>query len=1137
MRILDVDWRASRGACWARAEIMKLWAGEDWFLQLDSHHRFSQDWDVKLLEQAARTGSAKPILTTYATPFHPDDPNSFGDEPMQMNFDRFTPDAVILFRPGGIADWKHRREPVRARFLSAHFLFAPASFVRDVPYDPDLYFIGEEITLAVRAFTHGYDFFHPTEIIVWHEYTRDYREHKHWGDHVKGNGIDVEWHQRDRASLDKVRQLLEEKQVGPFACGSVRTFDEYEQYAGVNFQRRRTSDYTRRFLEPPNPPMPSDWAERVGLYDIQIGVEKAKLPADVDDYLFWFVGFHDANEQEIYRLDADKAEVRRLLDRPGDVAMVQRTFESELEPVSWTVWPFSERRGWLEKLTGPTLALDPDVTFVTALLDMGRDALGGGFARSFSGHYLRLFVKLLQIDAPMIVHVQREYEGLVWRHRRRENTKVVVLSPTELESQPWFDDVQRIRQRDEWRGQAAWLAESPQAQLPLYNPLVLSKMRWLADAARENPFASSHLFWIDAGLPNTVSESRLAHRAVPARLVNASGDFLFAAFPYDGAEIHGFPRAALARAAGVEDVDGVMRGGFFGGRAEAIAGVAADYATLLRDTLAAGLMGTEESLFTILAHRDPDRFTCYRLEGDGLLSPFFDALVEGRVAERRWHLSPRKALPPPPPPAPEPPVRRVVFTPPPPVGDEAIRGLSTYLDVAMMQNRYAIGAFQTLFAQLEAGGQRVARIIEIGTGPGGLSMMLHVYCAAADARFITYDKWPSVAENPRLRELNIDVRIKDVSHEFVVNEIAREVQGEGLTILLCDGPDKALEVNTFAEYLKPGDIILAHDYAPDRELFESCIKGRLWSWCEIVDEDVAEVTQEHELEPLLEQEFLAAVWMCRVKRGTIVRRATPQPEGDDTVGVYVLSFNAPAQFRAWLEAAARADARLLGATERILLNNSTDESTFAEYDALCAEYGFKQFREGNIGINAGRLWCSRHFYERTRHALMLYFEDDMLLHAEHGVCRNGFPTFVPDLLTKAADIVRHEPCLDFLKLSFTEFYGDHRENWAYYNLPAEERRHHFPNGHATRVGAIKSYAGVGYVVGEIFYSNWPMLMTRRAVRTMFLDDPDLRLFEQSLMVRAMELSRDGQLRGAVLLASPINHDRQCHYGADERREC
>ena len=43
--------------------------------------------------------------------------------------------------------------------------------------------------MTVRAFTHGYDLFYPHRVILWHEYTRNYRP-KHWDDHTaeKGRG-------------------------------------------------------------------------------------------------------------------------------------------------------------------------------------------------------------------------------------------------------------------------------------------------------------------------------------------------------------------------------------------------------------------------------------------------------------------------------------------------------------------------------------------------------------------------------------------------------------------------------------------------------------------------------------------------------------------------------------------------------------------------------------------------------------------------------------------------------------------------------------------------------------------------------------------------------------------------------------
>ena len=134
-RVLDVDWRDSRGACWARAAIMDLWDGEEWYLQLDSHHRFIRGWDAVLIDQAVRSGSHRPVLTSYASPFTPGEPVGTEQAPMRMEFDRFSEDGIPLFRPGCIEDWRERTRPYRARFASAHLLFAPGGFVQDVSYD------------------------------------------------------------------------------------------------------------------------------------------------------------------------------------------------------------------------------------------------------------------------------------------------------------------------------------------------------------------------------------------------------------------------------------------------------------------------------------------------------------------------------------------------------------------------------------------------------------------------------------------------------------------------------------------------------------------------------------------------------------------------------------------------------------------------------------------------------------------------------------------------------------------------------------------------------------------------------------------------------------------------------------------
>jgi len=238
---------------------------------------------------------------------------------------------------------------------------------------------------------------------------------------------------------------------------------------------------------------------------------------------------------------------------------------------------------------------------------------------------------------------------------------------------------------------------------------------------------------------------------------------------------------------------------------------------------------------------------------------------------------------------------------------------------------------------------------------------------------------------------------------------------------------------------------------------------------------------------------------------------------------------APGQLASWCASTAEHEPRLLaGSVQRTLLDNSTDEAAARANAARAAEYGFDYVREHNLGIMGGRVWCARHF-DRSSADLMIFFEDDMLWHAESGLCRNGFPQRVPGLVDAAIAIVQNETALDFLKLSYSEFYGDHRKNWAYFNLPPERQALLCPDGPATRFNAIRSHAGVSYALGEVHYSNWPLVITRRGNARLFLDDTAALGFEQTLMVRALELQRAGVLRGGVLLASPINHDRHTHY--------
>ena len=351
-RILDVPWRESRGACWARAEVMKLWRGETWFLQVDSHCRFKTGWDEYLVRTARALAPAKVVLSTYATAFMPGGAEVLAESPLGMAFAGFTPEGIPHMKPLALPPAGHDTgRPSRARFLSAGFLFAPGSFVEEVPYDPQLYFLGEEAALTVRAFTHGYDLLHPADTVIWHDYERRDAT-KHWDDHTEGTEAVTAWGERDLRSKARVVKLLSGERLEDFNLGTARTLADYEAYAGLSFRARVAQDYTMRAEEPPNPSVAPEWQGDIHTWMVRLAVPSAAISeAARDDASLWYVGVHDVYGNEIYRVDLTRAEVQAL-PRTGDEIVLICELKSGTVPAAWTVWPVTRASGWLTKVQG-----------------------------------------------------------------------------------------------------------------------------------------------------------------------------------------------------------------------------------------------------------------------------------------------------------------------------------------------------------------------------------------------------------------------------------------------------------------------------------------------------------------------------------------------------------------------------------------------------------------------------------------------------------------------------------------------------------------------------------------------------------------------------------------------------------------
>jgi hypothetical protein len=352
-KIIDVPYFSSKGACWARNLIQDLYSDETYYLQLDSHHRFIKDWDVtliKMLKSLQKKDIKKPLLTSYLPGFDPkNDPIGRVNECWSLEFDRYLPEGPIFIKPHVIENWGKIKSPIPAKFLSGHFIFTLGQWAAEVKYDPYYYFHGEEPSLSARSFTHGYDLYHPNKVIIWHEYTRSDKT-KQWDD-------DKEWVNKNNTSYSRYRALhgmgdeLENTlmDLEKYGFGTERTLEDYEKYIGVKFSTRQVHKHTADY----NPlPVPLDNFEENLLSKVKVCMDIYKGNLLETDYNLFVVALLDKDGNDLFRQDCDKKNIEFLINENPDDKFIHiwREYNDKAQPHSWRVWPYSESKGWCDRI-------------------------------------------------------------------------------------------------------------------------------------------------------------------------------------------------------------------------------------------------------------------------------------------------------------------------------------------------------------------------------------------------------------------------------------------------------------------------------------------------------------------------------------------------------------------------------------------------------------------------------------------------------------------------------------------------------------------------------------------------------------------------------------------------------------------
>lgn len=252
IRYERVDPELSRGVCWARKHVQTMFRDEQYYMQIDAHMLFDNNWDqyyVDHLEEIKKY-SAKPIITAY--------PNNFQHDDLNVRAE-YRPNEIVMiwtgeerspefkekgFCPpwGGYFPSKH--SAVHGFYIGACFIFTIGSFVRDVPYDDSIFFGGEEPALSLRAWTHGYDIFHIQKLHLYHCWHKSYGGVIHW---------DVDGSKSQQYKSDAkvhLEKLINNQVPAPYGLGTERTLEQYMAFSGLNYIIKEYKHNPKMFTVP-----------------------------------------------------------------------------------------------------------------------------------------------------------------------------------------------------------------------------------------------------------------------------------------------------------------------------------------------------------------------------------------------------------------------------------------------------------------------------------------------------------------------------------------------------------------------------------------------------------------------------------------------------------------------------------------------------------------------------------------------------------------------------------------------------------------------------------------------------------------------------------------------------------------------
>lgn len=266
VKYVFVDEKDADGPCVARRACQEMYDGEDFVLHTDGHMRFAKFWDVALIQNWRECRDENGFLTEYCLsnsdlwdePFDSDmstETATYG-HPICIGCKGFWNTQFVYMIPNSLVTAQYTTVSPRVYWVSAHMTFMPGYIDQTVPFDPHMFFYGDEQPMSARYFTYGFNAYAPTASCMFHMYRGHVSPDAKARSDLPNSKKDIHGKTRSKEEVLRIEQLYGLRDNGyadlavgaKYGLGKARTFAEYEAFCGLDFANRRVRNFCKRAM-------------------------------------------------------------------------------------------------------------------------------------------------------------------------------------------------------------------------------------------------------------------------------------------------------------------------------------------------------------------------------------------------------------------------------------------------------------------------------------------------------------------------------------------------------------------------------------------------------------------------------------------------------------------------------------------------------------------------------------------------------------------------------------------------------------------------------------------------------------------------------------------------------------------------